>query len=95
MVFRCELKKVVDDTYDIEIGHGLQKQLIDDLKGGLTGKKRFAVITDSIVEGLYAADILGMLRDAGFAAGPTSLRNVNSDKKPSISNSPRRKLIVT
>ncbi|WP_024858564.1 3-dehydroquinate synthase [Ruminococcus albus] len=68
MVFRCELKKVVDDTYDIEIGHGLQKQLIDDLKGGLTGKKRFAVITDSIVEGLYASDILGMLRDAGFSA---------------------------
>ena len=69
MVFRCELKKVVDDTYDIEIGHGLQKQLIDDRKGGLTGKKRFAVITDSNVRGLYAEDILGR-KDATVTAIP-------------------------
>lgn len=68
MVFRCELKKVVDDTYDIEIGHGLQERLVDDLKHGLTGKKRFAVITDSIVEGLYARDILDRIRAAGFFA---------------------------
>lgn len=68
MVFRCELKKVVDDTYDIEIGHGLQDRLVDDLKNGLTGKKKFAVITDSIVEGLYARDIFERIKAAGFSA---------------------------
>ena len=68
MVFRCELKKVVDDTYDIEIGHGLQERLVDDLKNGLTGKRKFAVITDSIVEGLYARDIFERIKAVGFAA---------------------------
>ena len=68
MVFRCELKRVVDDTYDIEIGHGLHDRLVDDLKNGITGKKRFAVVTDSIVENLYARDILEKLRSAGFSA---------------------------
>ena len=68
MVFRCELKRVVDDTYDIQIGHGLQGQLIADLKNGLTGKRRFAVITDSIVEGLYARDIYEQIKAAGFSA---------------------------
>ncbi|WP_294473577.1 3-dehydroquinate synthase [uncultured Ruminococcus sp.] len=68
MVFRCELKKVVDDTYDIEIGHGLQGKLVADLKAGLTGRRRFAVITDSTVEGLYARDIFEMIKAAGFGA---------------------------
>ncbi|MBQ4247375.1 MAG: 3-dehydroquinate synthase, partial [Ruminococcus sp.] len=68
MVFCCELKKVVDDTYDIEIGHSLEEKLVDDLKHGLTGKKRFAVITDSIVEGLYGRDIYEKIVAAGFSA---------------------------
>ena len=50
MKFYCELKRVVDDSYDIEIGHDLYDKLIDDLKSGLCGKvKKFAVVTDSIV----------------------------------------------
>ena len=35
--FHVELKKVVDDTYDVEIGSGLGQTLIDDLKGSLDG----------------------------------------------------------
>jgi len=67
--FRVELKKVVDDTYDVEIGYGLQDRLIEDLKDGLVGKvKKFAVITDSIVESKYAMPILGKLRAAGYMA---------------------------
>ena len=31
-VFQVELKKVVDDSYEIEIGYQLQEKLIDDLK---------------------------------------------------------------
>ena len=68
MIFNCELKKVVDDSYEIEIGHGLQEKLINDLKNGLTGKKKFAVVTDSIVEGLYGRDIYKRILDAGFKA---------------------------
>ena len=53
--FRVELKKVVDDSYDVEIGRNLIPQLIKDIKKGLTGNiKKFAVITDSTVERLYA-----------------------------------------
>ena len=67
--FRVELKRVVDDTYDVEIGYGLQDRLIEDLKAGLAGKvKKFAVITDSIVKELYADAITEKLKDAGYQA---------------------------
>ena len=33
-VFQVELKKVVDDSYEIEIGYQLQEKLIVDLKNG-------------------------------------------------------------
>ena len=35
--FNVELK-VVDDSYEIEIGFGLEGKLIQDLKNGLVGK---------------------------------------------------------
>lgn len=31
-VFQVELKKVVDDSYEIEIGYQLENRLIEDLK---------------------------------------------------------------
>ena len=69
MKFRCTLKRVVDDSYDIEIGRKLQQKLADDLRNGLAGGiKRFAVVTDSNVRPLYAEGILSMLRDKGYAA---------------------------
>ena len=44
-VFNVELKKVVDDSYDIEMGYHLEDQLVEDLETGLLGKiKKFAVI---------------------------------------------------
>lgn len=65
--FRVELKKVVDDTYDVEIGYGLQDRLMEDLAAGLAGKvKKFAVITDTIVEPLYATPIQKRLLEAGY-----------------------------
>lgn len=65
--FRVELKKVVDDSYDVEIGRNLIPQLIKDIKKGLTGNiKKFAVITDSTVERLYATPILVELHRSGF-----------------------------
>lgn len=67
--FQVELKKIVDDSYEIEIGHGLEEKLISDLKAGLVGKiHKFAVITDSIVKELYAEKIMKYLLEAGFQA---------------------------
>ncbi|MBE5877893.1 MAG: 3-dehydroquinate synthase [Lachnospiraceae bacterium] len=78
--FHVELKKVVDDSYEIEIGFALADKLIKDIKNGLVGNiTKFAVITDSVVKDLYAEDILTRLIDAGycvdlfvFEAGETS-----------------------
>lgn len=67
--FRVELKKVVDDSYDVQIGRGLVSVLVDDMKNGLVGNiRKFAVITDSNVENLYAKPILEGLCEAGFMA---------------------------
>ena len=67
--FQVELKKVVDDSYEIEIGFGLEDKLIEDIKAGLVGKiTKFAVITDSIVKDLYAEGILKRLQAAGYRA---------------------------
>ena len=67
--FQVELKRVVDDTYEIEIGYDLSGHLLDDLKNGLAGRiRKFAVITDTNVEPLYAAPIVKKLQDAGYHA---------------------------
>ena len=66
-VFNVELKKVVDDSYDIEIGYNLKDQLVDDLETGLLGSvKKLAVITDSNVRDLYAKPICEKLIHAGY-----------------------------
>jgi len=67
--FNVELKKVVDDSYDIEIGFELMDKLIWDLKNGLVGKlRKFAVITDSIVKDLYADKIYNRRLKEGYQA---------------------------
>ena len=67
--FHVGLKKVVDDSYDIEIGYGLEEKLVDDLKNGLVGGlHKFAVVTDDIVKDLHAEKICSLLTEAGFAA---------------------------
>lgn len=67
--FHVELKKVVDDTYDVEIGKGLVPTLIRDMKNGLDqGVKKLAVITDSNVEEPYGGPICQALCEAGYAA---------------------------
>ena len=62
-----ELKKVVDDSYEIEIGYHLQEQLVTDIKNGLVGKiKKFALITDSTVRSLYADAMAKRLSEEGY-----------------------------
>lgn len=68
-IFNVELKKVVDDSYEIEIGFELEDKLISDLKNGLVGNiTKFAVITDSVVKDLYAEKILTKLTETGYNA---------------------------
>lgn len=68
-VFQVELKKVVDDSYEIEIGFGLEEKLVADLQNGLVGnRKKLALITDSNVKPLYGDKLQAMLREAGFQA---------------------------
>lgn len=79
-VFNVELKKIVDDSYEIEVGHELEQKLISDIKNGLVGNiRKFAVVTDSNVKELYADKIFGMLQENDykcdlivFPAGETS-----------------------
>lgn len=67
--FHVELKKVIDDSYDIEIGNELDNKLIDDIKAGLVGGiHKFAVVTDDIVKGLYADKIYEDLVSNGYEA---------------------------
>ena len=66
-VFNVELKKVVDDTYEIEIGYELANKLVNDLQKGLAGKiRKFAIITDTNVEELYAKPICEKLTRVGY-----------------------------
>ncbi|MCC8152229.1 MAG: 3-dehydroquinate synthase [Lachnospiraceae bacterium] len=67
--FQVELKKVVDDSYEIEIGYGLTGQLLKDIAGGLVGGiRKFAVITDTNVAPLYAAPVVEKLQESGYQA---------------------------
>ena len=66
-VFNVELKKVVDDTYEIEIGYELANKLVNDIQKGLAGKiRKFAVITDTNVQELYAKPVCEKLIRAGY-----------------------------
>lgn len=68
-VFQVELKKVVDDSYPIEIGFDLMGRLIQDIKNGLVGGiRKFAVVTDHNVSKRYAEPIAERLREDGYEA---------------------------
>ena len=65
--FHVDLKKTVDDSYEIEVGRSLAGNMAEDLAGGLLAScRRFALITDSHVEQLYARPIRDRLRAAGL-----------------------------
>ena len=68
-IFNVELKKVIDESYEIEIGFGLEDKLICDIQNGLAGNvTKFAVISDSVVKDLYAVTILNKLISANYHA---------------------------
>ncbi len=62
--FHVPLKRVVDDSYDVEIGADLFDTLVEDLRRGLAGPVgRYALITDANVEPLYGAELFRRLRE--------------------------------
>ena len=66
-VFNVELKKVVDDSYEIEVGYDLSSKLVADIGRGLVGDlRKFAVITDSNVSEIYARPICEALLREGY-----------------------------
>ena len=80
-VFNVELKKVVDDSYEIELGYELYDRLVEDIKGGLVGNiRKFAVVTDDIVEPLYAAPIGERLENAGCCGKVFTIKNGEKSK---------------
>ena len=67
--FQVLLKKVVDDSYEIEIGYDLKQKLVTDIENGLAGKiHKFAIVTDDHVKPLYADPIAENLQNAGYQA---------------------------
>ena len=65
--FQVSLKKVVDDSYEIDINRNLFPTLIADLKAGLMPKaSKYALITDSNVKELYGDKLYSDLKAAGF-----------------------------
>lgn len=67
--FQVTLKKVVDSSYDIEIGEFLFEALLSDLQRGLVpDASKYAILTDSTVEPLYGQPLLQLLKDNGYRA---------------------------
>ena len=87
-VFNVELKKVVDDSYDIEIGYNLMDKLVEDMEAGLFGTlHKFAVITDTNVRDPYAKPICEKMIAAGhkvdlfvFPAGEKSKTRLTKER---------------
>lgn len=80
-VFNVELIKTVDDSYQIETGYDLKQKLAQDLKNGLVGNiSKLAVITDDIVQELYADNIAKILSDSGFSVYVYSFKNGEKSK---------------
>ena len=86
---KVELKRVVDDSYEIEIGRRLAGKMAADLRDGLAGgRRKFALITDRTVEKLYAREIREKLLEAGFEgdlfAFPAGERSKTRETKADI-----------
>lgn len=68
-IFNVELKKVVDDSYEIEVGFKLADKLVEDIVRGLVGNiKKFAIVTDTNIKELYADEVYLKLLERGYQA---------------------------
>lgn len=61
------LRRAIDESYDILIGHGLLEHIPSDLKENPIGNK-YAIITDSEIKGLYGEKLLEIFRRENIKA---------------------------
>lgn len=66
--FQVELVRRVDESYPVEIGPRLEESLIFDLKAGMLGHRRLALLSDDTVAPLYAGELLSRCAESGFRA---------------------------
>lgn len=79
--FQVSLKRVIDDSYNIEIGRDLFNKLIDDLKNGLVNNiVKFAVITDSKIHNLYGLKLIQQIQESGFTADLFTVKSGEKSK---------------
>lgn len=77
------LKKKVDNSYDILIDKGLFGRVAADLKGIAN---RYVVITDSVVEKLFAGRLLKSMRKAGLKVDILSFKAGEGSKNIAVFN---------
>ncbi|WP_028973752.1 3-dehydroquinate synthase [Spirochaeta cellobiosiphila] len=66
-IFKVDLKKEVDNTYEIIVGWDLFERLICDLKdAGFSKVDKFALITDSMVSEIYGKELFEQLKENQF-----------------------------
>lgn len=79
--FHVHLKRVVDDSYQIEIGRNLFDLLVTDLKGiSFKHVVKYAVITDSNIKEIYGEPFVRKLQEEGFDCDLFSIPNGEKTK---------------
>lgn len=66
-ILRLNLKRFVDESYEVLIGYGLFKEISSDLKRRSLGNK-YAIITDTVIRDIYGRILLNRLREEGLNA---------------------------
>jgi len=85
------LKKKIDDSYDILIDRGLLDKVASELKKENIGNK-YAIITDSVVEKLFAKRLLNSLKDEGLKAAIASFKAGEKSKTIDMFNKLNEKI---
>ena len=63
-----KIEKVINNSYEIEIGYDLFGKLVDDITQGLvTNVHKYAIVTDSNVAGLYGYNLLNLMINQGLS----------------------------
>lgn len=62
-----KIEKVINNSYEIEIGYDMFEKLVDDIKHKIvTNVYRYAIITDSNVAALYGYRLFELMKKQGF-----------------------------
>ena len=62
-----KIEKVINNSYEIEIGYDMFEKLVDDIKHKIVPNVyRYAIITDSNVAALYGYRLFELMKKQGF-----------------------------